>query len=199
MRSFAPRFSTPLDASRPRGAPLLEGFSPKLDRRVRLFNRSTFDQWLRLEADPAVLCLCERPVRLSSARLVDFWVRRDEGEQLLLVDDGQDELAPTAVDIPVQRVAAADLAAAAIWIDNWQRMLPMIVSTRAWLPAALTQSIVAHVREQMALFRIERTFATGDPPVVRGAIFELLRTGRLSAPSLHSQPLTPHTLFGPTP
>ena len=25
----------------------------------------------------------------------------------------------------------------------------------------------------------------GDPPVVRGAIFELLRTGQLRAPSLH--------------
>lgn len=202
MRSFAPRFSTPLDAPRPRGAPLLEGFSPKLGRRVRLFNRMTFDQWLRLEADPAVLCFCERPVRLSPAvgsRVADFWVQRDHGEQLLLVDDGRDEVAPTANDIPLQRVAAADLAAAARWIDNWQRMLPTIVSTRAWVPSALTQSIRAHVREPMALSHFERTFATGDPPVARGAIFDLLRTGRLGAPSLHSQPLTPQTLFGPTP
>ena len=32
---------------------------------------------------------------------------------------------------------------------------------------------------------------------VRGAIFELLRRGHLNAPSLHSQPLTLHTLFEP--
>lgn len=65
MRSFAPRFSIPLDAPRPRGARLLEGFSPKLGRRICLFDRAAFDQWLRLEADPTVLCLCERPLRLS--------------------------------------------------------------------------------------------------------------------------------------
>ena len=200
MRSFAPRFSTPLDAPRPRGSPLLEGFSPKLCRRVRLFDRATFNQWLRLEADPAVLSLCERPVRLSfspGSRVVDFWIQRDDGEQLLVVYDGQDELAPTASDIPVQRVAAADLAAAAIWIDNWQRMLPTIVSTRAWLSGALAHSVQEYVREPMVLSRLERAFAMGDPPVVRGAVFELLRKGRLIAPSLHSQPLTPLTVFGP--
>ncbi|VTU45419.1 hypothetical protein SRS16P2_00138 (plasmid) [Variovorax sp. SRS16] len=200
MRGFAPRFSTPLDAPRPRGSPMLEGFSPKLGRRVRLFNRSTFRQWVRLEVDPAVLSLCERPVRSSPApgsRVVDFWVQRDAGEQLLLVDDEQDELAPTASDIPVQRVAAADLAAAATLIDNWQRMLPTIVSTRAWHSGALADSVQECVREPMALSRLERAFAMGDPPVVRGAVFELLRKGRLIAPSLHSQPLTPDTIFGP--
>jgi hypothetical protein len=107
------------------------GLQSKLGRRIRLFDRATFDQWLRLEADPAVPCLCERPVRLSPAlgsRLVDFWVQRGDGEQLLLVDDGHDELiSPTASDIPLQRVAAADLASAATWIANWQRMLPTII------------------------------------------------------------------------
>ncbi|WP_213959852.1 hypothetical protein [Variovorax sp. dw_954] len=183
MRSFAPRFSTPLDAPRPRGARLLEGFSPKLGRRIHLFDLATFDQWLCLEADPTVLCLCERPLRLSPApgsRLVDFWVHRDDGEQLLLVDDGEDEhSSPTASDIPLRRVAA--------------------VSTRAWIQPSLTLSIFPHVREPMALSSLERAFAMGDPPVVRGAVFELLRTGRLSAPSLHRQPLTLHTLFEPTP
>lgn len=186
---------------RPRGAPLLEGFSPKLGRRVRLFNRAAFDQWLRLEAEPTVLSLCERPVRLSPAtgsRLVDSWVQREDGEQLLLVDDGHDELgSPTASDIPLRRVAGTDLAAAAIWIGNWQRMLPTIISTRAWLPSALALSIRAYVREPMTLSHLDRAFVMGDPPVVRGAIFELLRCGHLNAPSLHSQPLTLHTLFEP--
>lgn len=203
MRSFAPRFSTPLDAPRPRGAPLLEGFSPKIGRRVRLFDRATFDQWLRLEADPTVLCFCEHPVRLGAAlgsRLADFWVQREEGEQLLFVDDGHNELSsPTASNIPLQRIAAADLAAAAIWIDNWQRMLPTIISTRSWLPSAFVFSVQEYVREPMALSRLERAFAIGDPPVVRGAVFELLRRGRLIAPSLHSQPLTSLTPFAPTP
>ncbi len=77
MRSLAPRFLTPLDSARPRGASPLEGFSPKLGRRIRVFDRANFDQWIRLEADPAVPLLCERPLRLSpnvGSRVVDFWV-----------------------------------------------------------------------------------------------------------------------------
>ncbi|MDM0118111.1 hypothetical protein QTI66_39270 [Variovorax sp. J22R133] len=155
MRSFAPRFSTPLDAPRPRGARLLEGFSPKLGRRVRLFDRATFDQWIRLEGDPTVLSFCERPLRLSptpGSRLVDFWVQRDDGEQLLrLVNDDEDKtLSLTASDIPLRRVAAAEPAASAMWITNWQRMLPTIVSTQAWL-SKLTLSIHQYVHEPVSL------------------------------------------------
>ncbi|WP_213956823.1 hypothetical protein [Variovorax sp. dw_954] len=201
MRSFAPRFSTPLDAPRPRGARLLEGFSPKLSRRIRLFDRATFDQWIRLEGDPTVLCFCERPLRLSptpGARLVDFWVQRDDGEQLLLVNDDEDEpLSPTASDIPLRRVAAAELAAAAMWIVNWQRIADH--RFHASLAKQTDASIHQYVHDPVSLSGLEQAFATGDPPVVRGAVFELLRRGRLSAPSLYSQPLTPQTIFGPTP
>ena len=35
-------------------ARLIEGYSAKLQRRVRLFDHSSFAQWIRLEADPAV-------------------------------------------------------------------------------------------------------------------------------------------------
>ena len=38
-----------------------------------------------------------------------------------------------------------------------------------------------------------------SPTVVRGTIFELLRTGQLMAPSLHTQALSLHTLVEPTP
>ena len=54
---------------------MIEGFSPKLQRRVRLFSHSSFAQWMRLEADPAVSTFCERPARLTeepAARLVEF-------------------------------------------------------------------------------------------------------------------------------
>ena len=40
MNDSAPRFATPMDAPRPRGARLLEAFSPKLGRRVRVFDRA---------------------------------------------------------------------------------------------------------------------------------------------------------------
>jgi hypothetical protein len=77
MNGSVRRFGTPVDVPRPRGSRLLEAFSPKLGRRVRLFNHAAFEQWIQLEADPSVLCLCERPQRLGvsgDGRLIDFWV-----------------------------------------------------------------------------------------------------------------------------
>ena len=80
-----------------------------------------------------MLLLCERPVRLSAdvgSRVVDFWVEREDGEQMLLVGNGETELmVPTVSDIPIRRAATPDRAAAAIWIANWQWMLPAIIST----------------------------------------------------------------------
>ncbi|NIE64370.1 hypothetical protein F3J17_10885 [Burkholderia sp. Ax-1719] len=52
--------------------------------------------------------------------------------------------------LPVRRVKAADHAAARMWIDNWQRMLPYVVAIRALpnigrlaAPASLATSHIA--------------------------------------------------------
>ncbi len=200
MKGFTPRFAAPLDAPRPRGARLLEAFSPKLGRRVRLFDHACFEQWIRFEADPSVLWLCERPARLRAARdarLIDFWIQRCDGEQQLLVDRAAEPAPETVNGLPVHRIAAAELAAAAMWVANWQRMLPVVNATRTCLPKGLAHSVLRFVRAPLALSLIEHQFSIGDPPLVRGAIFELLRTGQLRAPSLHSQPLSLHTLLEP--
>lgn len=109
-----------------------------------------------------MLILCERPLRLSSdvgSRVVDFWVQRNDGEQLLLVGDGETELlVPTVSNIPRRRVAAADRAAAAMWIANWQWMLPTIISTEAWRPNKLNDGILGSIGGPMSLSRLERAF-----------------------------------------
>ena len=202
MKDSAPRFATPMDAPRPRGARLLEAFSPKLGRRVRVFDRSTFEQWIRLEADPAVLSLCERPTRLGikrDGRLIDFWVQRRNGEEMLLVGHGDAKQAvPDRIDgVALRVIAPAELCAANIWVTNWQRMLPVINATRPLLSKSLAKSLLAFVREPVALACIEHQFSIGDPPLVRGAIFELLRTGRLCAPALHTRALSLQTLLEP--
>ena len=96
-----------------------------------------------------------------------------------------------------ETLAAAELAAAAMWVSNWQRMLPVVTVTRTLLPKGLAHSMLRFVRTPLALSLIEHQFSMGDPPLVRGAIFELLRTGQLQAPSLHNQPLSLHTLLEP--
>src|ERR1700712_2719523 len=105
MKDFAARFSAPLVIARPRGGRHIEAFSPKLKRRVQLFDYRRFAQWIRLEADPRVLAFCERPTRLGPRpddRLVDFWVQREGEEALLLVTPELPEELPSAFDgVPV--------------------------------------------------------------------------------------------------
>ncbi len=204
MKDFTTRFRAPLEATRPRGCRLLEAFSPKLARPMRLFDRASFEQWIRLEADPAVLSLCERPTRLGikrDGRLIDFWVHRRNTEEMLLLGHGDaEQIVPDQIDgMALRVVAPAELAAAAIWIANWQRMLPVINATRTLLPKGLAKSVLSFVHEPISLSLIEHQFSIGDPSLVRGVIFELLRTGGLCAPALHTQPLSFHTLLEPAP
>ena len=84
------RFQSAVATARPRGARVIEAYSPKLGRRLQCFGELAFAQWICLEADPAIQTFCERPVTLDlgeGKRLADFWARSDDGETLLLVDD----------------------------------------------------------------------------------------------------------------
>ena len=201
MKDLPARFTAPLDVPRSPGARLIEAFSPKLERRVQFFDHRSFEQWVCLEADPSVVALCERPTRVgpnADDRVVDFWVRRADAQELILVASTAADHGPARVGaLPMRRVTPADLAAAGTWIDNWQRMLPVINVTRQLLPKGLFKSIVNCVHEAVALARVEHELSTGDPVIVRGAIFDLLRTGRLLAPSLRVDMLSMHTLLRP--
>lgn len=202
MRDLSARFSAPISAPRPRGARLLTAFSPTLERIVRAFDYQGLWQWVRLETDPQITSFCEHPARLGKddeTRLIDFWVQRDDSEELLVLDrDRTVGQIPASLDgIALRIVPAAELAAAGIWITNWLRMLPVITATRGLVPNNLLRAATKLVREPVALSFVEHELAVGDPCLVRGAIFELLRTGRLLAPSLHSQALSLHTTIEP--
>ena len=194
-------FTAPLPTPRPRGCRLLEAFSPKLGRRVRLFDHRSFRQWLRLEAEPAVLAFCERPMRVRpepDAAFVDFWVRRRDDEALLLLEPALPQDVDRQIEgIDVHTVSAAEMAADGVWILNWQRMLPVVNAARALVPESLTRTLLQRVHEPTPLASVERELSCGDPSLLRGAIFELLRTGRIGAPSLRSRPLTLHTMLEP--
>lgn len=202
MTDSSARFSVPISAPRPRGARLLTAFSPTLERAVRAFDHHGLWQWVRLETDPRITYFCEHPVRLGKAddaRLIDFWVQRGDAEELLVLDrDRAPDKIPESLDgIALRLVPAAELAAAGTWITNWLRMLPVITATRGLVPKSLLRAATNLVREPVALSLLEHELAVGDPSLVRGAIFELLRTGRLLAPSLHSQALSLHTTIEP--
>src|SRR5436853_464549 len=111
MRDFAARFGSPISPTRPRGARLLEGYSPKLKRRVRFFDHLAFSQWIRLEAEPAVLNFCERPARVDArpdSCLVDFWIQLADTEKLILLESRYDLPAQDVDGLAVDVVPLAE-------------------------------------------------------------------------------------------
>ncbi|MBC8642032.1 hypothetical protein IAG25_35050 [Caballeronia sp. EK] len=149
----------PLPAVRPKGAHRFEVFSPKLARRLTFFRRALVDEWIVLEADPTVICFCERPgyVTLDGHRhLADFWVEFFDHQELVILiedcDEPENDRPGRRVDeagLTIRRVAPADLAATRMWIDNWQRMLPYVVANRGLVPASLLSEIERFVRYRL--------------------------------------------------
>jgi hypothetical protein len=140
----------PVALARPRGAHRFEAFSPKLARRVMFYRRPLLDQWLLLETNPKVIAFCERPgyvIVNGSRRLADFWVQYfGQQELVVLIESELDHSmigSPCVCEdneLPIRFVAPAELAAARAWLDNWQQMLPYLVtnigpsSASAWPP-----------------------------------------------------------------
>ena len=203
MKDLSPRFSFPIDMPRPRGSRLIEGFSPKLGRRLQFFDHATFAVWIALEATPDVITLCERPSRTGKDKgdpIVDFWVRRAVGEEFLFVPTGDTSVPrlDVCLNLPARTVTVSERAAQSTWTANWMRMLPVVNAARNALTNSALKSICSFVREPRPLAVIERKFASGDPSVVRATIFELLRIGQLDAPELHTRPLSTNTILEPT-
>ncbi|MGX0623287.1 hypothetical protein ACUXAV_006011 [Cupriavidus metallidurans] len=169
------------------------------------YQRPAVEQWLLLEADPAVVSFCERPgyAQIDGCRrLADFWVRYGDREELILLDDARSEdEAPAANSdlddkaLSIRYVAIAELAAARIWIDNWQRMLPYLVANRDLVAPTVPGAIERFLKEPQRLLAIEREFSTGDPVLVRAALFGLLHAGKVTAQELRTQPLSLLTMF----
>jgi hypothetical protein len=99
--------------------------------------------------------------------------------------------------LPVQCVTPAELAAVRIRVANWERMLPVMTSSRHLANPSLQQAILKLISAAMSLARIEQEFAVGDPTPVRAALFGLLHKGALRAPLLKTEPLSYSTRFEP--
>lgn len=194
----------PIALDRPRGAHRLEAFSLKAGRRLTLYRESALEQWVMLEADPAVTAFCERPGFVQSGAklyLVDFWVRYVDRQELVILFDSDAELVlepPVILDssrLTVRSIQPSDIAASRAWIGNWKRMLPCLVATRGLVPPLLSNEIERFVARPHRLLSIEREFTTGDPILVRAAVFGLLHAGRVQAPELRAHELSLLTEF----
>lgn len=194
----------PVAFARPRGAHRLEFFSLKANRRITLYRPAALDQWILLEADPAVTTFCERPgfVQAEGRRhLADFWVRYVDRQELVILFDLPETIdvkpvaSMDAAGLTVRSVQQPELAASRVWIENWKRMLPCLVATRGLVSPALSSAIERFVAHPQRLLSIEREFSTGDPVLARAAVFGSLHAGRVRAPELHAHELSLLTEF----
>lgn len=193
-------FNAPISTSRPRGARRIDVYGPKINRRVQCFSEAAYRQWVALEADPSVLMYCERPafLQLGDDRiLVDYWVKQDDCESLLIIGDG-DTLSTAAIDdtsYSIKSISHVDLMAAQTWLENWERILPIITSCHSLISDSLLKSIQRLVSSPMPLLEIEKEMSPAEPTLVRAAVFTLLHRGRLRAPQLKTEELSFLTQF----
>lgn len=71
-----PRFTIPVDDSRPKGSACFDLWAPKLKRRIKLFDPFHVRLWTLLESNPRVSAYCERPVHWrhdERQQLINFW------------------------------------------------------------------------------------------------------------------------------
>ncbi len=181
---------------------MIEARSPKLGRLVQHYDQASFQQWIRLEADPSVSTFCERPARIGpdpTSQLISFWVSRNQAQEFVMLVTGQrqGDLPNEHDGKPLRVVTSPELAAAAMWIDNWQRMLPVVNCSVNLVTPALRQSVLALCNASITLLAVERELAKAQPMLVRAAVFDLLRTGGLASPSLHTERLSLHILLEP--
>ncbi len=103
--------------------------------------------WMLLETDPAVSDFCERPgyIKIGERlQLADFWVPYVDKDELVILSDadlrectsggGHSQCSLDGYTLSVRRIALAELTAARVWIENWQRMLPYVIANRDLFP-----------------------------------------------------------------
>ncbi|MGF6931190.1 hypothetical protein OKW41_000329 [Paraburkholderia sp. UCT70] len=93
---------------------------------------------------------------------------------------------PDHTAMTVRLIEPAELAASRTWIENWQRILPCLITTRGLPSSSLLTAIERFVATARSLRAIERGFSMGDPLVARAGVFNLLHVGCVSTAELHT-------------
>jgi hypothetical protein len=196
--------------ARPRSAHRLECYSPKLGRRLRLYNRPPFECWLQIESNPLVVRFCERPGHLyvnNQQRLIDFWVCFKDREEFWLIELTRD--APVWTEpqfvtlqgsgrIAARQIRLTDILAWQTWTHNWERMLPYMSAARSHITPSMKTQILATLTSTRQLSSVETALRPMDAMLVRAALFTLVHEGVVTAPSLYEKPLSWQTRFSLT-
>jgi len=205
------RFLTAADNTRPYKCHRYDVFGPKVARSLTLFGQNPLHAWIALEADPAVVSYCERPLLIPDIkpkRVVDFWVRfRDREELWMLLRSGtQDgpadpaEVVPafatwaSSQRMPLRFIEPANPIGRRIYLDNWGRVIRDLSANRKYVPAAMIERVRTTFTEPRPLSTLLGLFPEDDPVLLRTAAYALLHAGCLRCADIDQVPLGPATL-----
>ena len=201
----SPNDFRPVEVNRPPYLHRYELSSPKLERRVTLFSWNTVLLWTDIESQASIVRFCERPglVRYKGDwQLADFWVQRSDHREFLMLEESPKlsvlSVAPrldSDLGQQVRAISNDELQANALWINNWQQMLPYVVSNRRLIQPQQLARVLEICAEPKMLVDIEAAELPSDTIVTRSAVFDLTRRGQLAAEDLRSQPLGPRSRF----
>jgi hypothetical protein len=196
-----PRFAKPADNSRPYGSRRYDVFAPKLNRTLTLFGRAALNAWVLLEADPDVVCYCERPLTIPDIkpkRVVDFWVKRRSRDEFLFLlrpseldaGLGQPGSIPAFTtwaqqqDVALSFVDPADNEKRKFLLTNWGWIIRDLSAFGRFAPPALAEDLSKAIQSPTSFAGLERNFVEIDPILVRVAIYALLHQGRIKCQAL---------------
>lgn len=183
-------------------------YSLKAKRRATIFGVRALEQWIALEANPAVKLLCERPLIIRDTRphrVVDFWASGDGFSKFILLtrDSEAKSAEKRRVDLAAFRAWAADAGctieelpqvqtapAKARWLANWTSVLQHLGSYQSYLPSNLVRRVEDQLSDRRSIRKVQAGIPDVEPEIVRVAVYLLVHCGSHRFVDLESQLLS---------
>ncbi len=205
-----PRFRKAVNDARPFGTHRFDVFGPKVARPLTLYGLNALYLWLRLETDSRVTTYCERPLCIPDTRptrAVDFWVRGEGQEQMLIVlRPGETASAAQGVtpfpafetwsrshSMVLRTLHPDELDDPELLRRNRLTMLRYLAASACECCDAFAPDILGACRGGLTLGELEHRLAPLDPMVARAAAFKLILGGALHCATLATRPLGLHS------
>lgn len=198
------RFSQAANNSRPFKSHRYDVFGIKVQRNLFLYGELALSGFVALEADPAVIAYCERPIvieEIKPKRVIDFWVQYSHGEELwFLLRPSENEwldrdYPPTRAfhswaeskGLTIRLLPPEIVGVGSLQNRNWGEIVRHLAANLKHLDNRLLERVTDYCREVRSAFsigNIQDAFPNDDPIHVRTAVFRLLHSGSLVAVDL---------------
>lgn len=208
------RFSHAADNSRPFKSHRYDVYGVKIQRNLFLYGELALSGFVALEADSEVIAYCERPIvieEISPRRVVDFWVRRDGGEEVWFLLRPTEykwldqEHAPTPAfclwakskGLHVHLKSSEALGVGSLGLRNWGEIVRHLSANLKYLDDALLKRVSDHCQQASSLASIQNAFSQEDPIQIRTAVFRLLHSGTLVGSNIGETRLGSESMVAP--